>query len=163
VTPVLHGLVFGLLFLVAFLAAMVGISSLTPNGGKRIGLAVGATWALAVLGWLAVISGMLMMARYNARPPEGTTDLAAFPRALLLSKPETAPLHAAGMIWKLHVSWFAPILATGVAAVLGAYGLDIAQRPALRQLLTRLLVAAFVTAVIAGALGFMITKAAPLR
>jgi hypothetical protein len=163
VNPVLHGLVLGLLIVVAFLAAMVGISSLTPNGGKRLGLAVGGTWALAVLGWLAVISGMMMMARYNARPPDGTTDLAAFPRALLMSKPETAPLHAAGMIWKVYVGWFTPILATAVAAVLGAYGLEIADRPAMRRLLSRLLLVAFVTAVIAGMLGYMITKAAPLR
>ena len=97
--PVLHGLVFGLLLLVAFLAAMVGISSLTPTGGKRIGLAVGASWALAVLGWLAVVTGMMMMTRYNARPPDGTTDPPLPARAVVVQAGYRA-LHAAGMIWK---------------------------------------------------------------
>jgi hypothetical protein len=156
-------LILGALLTIAFLGAIMGVSSLTPSGGKRIGLALGATWALAILGWLAVITGMLMMARYNARPPEGTTDLAAFPRALLMSKPETQPLHAAGMIWKLHISWFAPMLATSVAAVLGGYGMQIADRPAMRRLLTTLLVVAFAAAAVAGVLGFVITKAAPMR
>jgi hypothetical protein len=163
VNPALHGLVFGFLFLIAFVLAMAGISSLTPSGGKRVGLAVGATWALAALGWLAVISGLLMMARYNARPPEGTTDLSAFPRALLLSKPETQLLHAAGMIWKLHVAWFAPILTTAVAAVLSAYASEIANRPAMRRLLMRLLLVVFVAAAIAGGIGYRITGVAPLR
>jgi hypothetical protein len=148
---------------VAFLAAMIGILSLTSGGGKRIGLAVGATWAFAILGWLAVLTGMLMMARYNARPPAGATDLAAFPRALLMSKRETAPLHVVGMVWKVHVSWIAPMLATAVAAVLGGYGVEIADRPAMRRLLALLLAAAFAAAAIAGVLGLMITKAAPLR
>ena len=72
--------------------------------------------AMVILAWLTVFSGAyLVYPWYRAVPPAGMTDLADFPRRLLLSSGKTSEWHNVGMEWKEHVAWLAPIAMTMVA------------------------------------------------
>jgi len=120
-------------------------------------------WIMVIAVWLTVISGtFIVYPWYRAAPPEGTSDLSAYPRSLLLSDPTTAGWHRFGMEWKEHVGWLAPIAATVVAAVLTYYGPEIARRVGERRVVAIFFIVAFLTAAAAGAFGAFITKAAPV-
>lgn len=73
-----------------------------------------------------------------------------------------AEWHTFGMEWKEHVAWFAPILATIVAYIVLRYGKDLAEMPFLRKALMVAFVLAFGAAAVAGLMGALITKAAPI-
>src|SRR5690606_5318413 len=85
------------------------------------GQARAVSWLMsgaAALLWLAVLGGTyLVFPPYRATPPAGLTDLAAYPRSLLLGSPATAWLHAFAMEVKEHVPWIAAMLATAAAFV----------------------------------------------
>ncbi|MBI3959056.1 MAG: hypothetical protein HY328_09625, partial [Chloroflexi bacterium] len=66
------------------------------------------------------------------------------------------------MEWKEHVAWFAPILATAVAFIVWRYGDHLIEDSYLRKIVTALFILAFLTAGIAGLMGALITKAAPI-
>jgi hypothetical protein len=100
---------------------------------------------------------------YRARPPEGTTDLIAFPRALLLASESTAKWHTFGMEWKEHVAWIAPMAATVVAYSVSYYGPILAKKTNERRAILIFFVVAFLTAAIAGIFGAFINKVAPIR
>lgn len=167
---VIHGLIFGAMFLLSFSGGIVGLYSLRPEfltaeGLKerimRLKLWVGG---MAIIAWATVITGTYVVYPwYRARPPEGTTDLSAYPRSLLLSVPNTAEWHRFGMEWKEHVAWVAPIAATVVAYVIVVYGPQLIKEPKIRKALMTFFIVAFTTAAIAGVLGAFITKVAPLR
>src|SRR5918994_3732885 len=121
---VLHGLVLGTLFLLAFAGGLASLWSLRERLVTTAGIAermprltIGTT-VMAVVAWLTVISGTwIAYPWYRARPPKGTdlTDPAAlvdFPRYLLLAQEKTAQWHEFGMEWKEHVAWLAPMPAT---------------------------------------------------
>ena len=119
---VVHGMILGSFFLLAFAGGLAGLSSLGPEWVTAEGLRertrrlIGGTWVMAVVAWLTVVSGTFFVYPwYRAKPPAGTTDLTSYPRYMLLAKPETAGWHKFGMEWKEHVAWLAPILATAVA------------------------------------------------
>src|SRR5690349_13083863 len=58
----------------------------------------------AIVLWLAVIIGTyIIFPPYRATPPPGTTDLAQYPRALILASSETQWLHAFAMETKEHM------------------------------------------------------------
>jgi hypothetical protein len=166
---VVHGLILGTLFLLAFSGGFVGIYSLrerlltTEGVAERLPRMLIGGWAMAVVAWLTVITGTwIVYPWYRAMPPEGTTDLTAFPRSLLLSDPATSAWHTFAMEWKEHVAWIAPMLATSVAFVILYYGLQLARRGEWRLPLLTFFTLAFVAAGIAGAFGAFITKAAPI-
>jgi hypothetical protein len=167
---VLHGLIFGALFLLSFSGGIVGLYSLRPEFLTAEGLKERMTrmkvWvtSMSVIVWATVITGTYVVYPwYRAKPPEGTTDLSSFPRSLLLSNPNTAEWHKFGMEWKEHVAWVAPIAATVVAYVIAVYGPQLIKEPKIRKSLMTFFVVAFTTAAAAGVLGAFITKAAPVH
>ena len=86
-----------------------------------------------------------------------------YPKHLLLSDPHTAEWHEFGMEWKEHIAWLAPILATAVALLVTRYHERIAVDAHVRRALLTLYTLAFLTASVAGLMGALINKAAPVR
>ncbi len=167
---VLHGMVFGAVFLLAFSGGLAGLYSyrpgwLTPEGVReRVHRLLAGTWIMALIAWATVITGTyIVYPWYRAKPPEGSVDLSAYPRALLLSKETTRLWHTFGMEWKEHVGWFAPILATAVAYVVSYYGTQLAEEDRLRRTLLWLFAVAFAAAGVAGLFGAFLNKVAPIR
>lgn len=160
---VLHGLIFGSLFLLAFAGGLAGLYSLRPELVTVAGIRersrrlLGGTWLMAVIAWITVVSGTyIVYPWYRARTPDS-------PRSLLLANDATKLWHTFGMEWKEHVGWFAPILATSVAAVVAYYGTQLAGESRIRRALIWLFVAAFAAAGIAGLFGAFLNKVAPVR
>jgi hypothetical protein len=120
--------------------------------------------SMVVLAWLTVLTGAYIVNPwYRAVSSAGMTDLSEYPRRLLLSSERTLEWHNAGMEWKEHVSWIAPIAITMVAYVTLKYRRTIT-RP--RQMWTAargFTMAAFVATGIAGAFGAFLNKYAPVR
>jgi len=165
----IHGVVFGGGFLLAFTGGMALLytlkaDALTAAGARRhVLLAKLAALALAGLTWLTVLTGTYVSYPwYRATPPEGVTDLTAYPRSYLKADPDLAFWHTFGMEWKEHVAWFAPLLATAVAFVVWRYGAYVARDSQLRRAVLVLFALAFVVGGIAGLLGMLVTKAAPV-
>jgi hypothetical protein len=99
---------------------------------------------------------------YRAAAPAGTTDLTKFPKALLVSSPDTAGWHNFGMEWKEHVAFLAPLLATAVAFATLYYGAQLVHRGEIRRAILVFFTLAFAAAGVAGLFGALITKAAPV-
>lgn len=167
---VLHGMGFGVLFMLAFSGA-IGVIYATA--------VVGPHWprskwdnamfrfyliSMAALAWLATISGAyIIYPWYRAVPPAGTTDLSTFPRALLLSNPHTAGWHDVGMEWKEHIAWFTPIAMTMVAYVFIKYGPRLALHRQMRNAVLGFTAVAFFSTAVAGLFGAFLNKYAPVR
>jgi hypothetical protein len=164
-----HGVIFGAIFLLAFAGGLAELWGLRPQWATLEGIQARlrqlhwGTTIMAIMVWLAVLSGTyIVYPWYRAKPPEGA-DLSLYPRSYLLSNPVTASWHKFGMEWKEHVAWLAPILAVVVTYVVWKYGDQLAEDSRLRKALIVLFTLAFVTAGIGGLLGAFITKVAPLR
>jgi len=164
----IHGLVFGALFLLAFGGGFAGLWSLrekflTAEGvAERTPRLLIGTVGMAVIAWLTVIVGTwVVYPWYRAVPPEGA-DLTDYPKSLLIASPTTADWHNFAMEWKEHVAWFAPFLATAVAFAVAYYGVQLVRRSDVRRAATTFFILAFVAAGIAGLFGALITKAAPV-
>lgn len=171
---VLHGLVLGTLFLLAFGGGLAGLWSLrerlltTEGLQERSPRLLIGTWVMAIVAWLTVLTGtFIAYPWYRAKPPEGVdvTDpglLADYPRLLLLAQEKTAGWHELGMEWKEHVAWIAPFLATAVAFAVLYYGVQLARRDEIRKAAIVFFVLAFAAAGVAGLFGAFITKVAPI-
>jgi len=160
---VLHGLIFGSLFLLAFAGGIAGLYSLRPDWVTMAGIRerlrrlLAGTWVMAAVAWITVLSGTYVVYPwYRARVPDS-------PRSLLLANSATAKWHTFGMEWKEHVGWFAPILATAVAFLVAYYGTQLAEDSRLRRAAIWLFTLAFVAAAIAGLFGAFLNKVAPVR
>ncbi len=166
---VLHGLVFGSLFLLAFAGGLAGLYSLRPDlvtvegARERVRRLAAGTWVMALIAWATVISGTYIIYPWYRAAPPANADLGQFPRSFLLSSPSTATWHTFGMEWKEHVAWFAPILATAVAYVVVYYGTQLAREDRLRRMVLWLFVVAFSAAGVAGLFGAFLNKVAPIR
>ena len=167
---VLHGMLFGAVFLLAFAGGVAGLYSLRPEWvtvegiQERMFRLKAGMWGMALVAWATVASGtFIVYPWYRAKPPEGTIDLTTFPRYLLLANPSTAEWHNFGMEWKEHVGWLAPIAATVVAFAVTYYGPALAKKVGERRALMIFFVVAFATAAIAGVFGAFINKVAPVR
>ena len=178
---VIHGLVLGTLFLLAFAGGLAGLWSLRPGLLTTAGvrerlrrLYVGV-WAMAVVAWLTVITGTWIVypwyrAGLAGETYEGCADAvlpnatSCSPRDFLLSNAsgDTEAWHTFGMEWKEHVAWFAPILATAVAFIVTYYGARLIPRAWLRAVVIVMFVAAFGAAVVGGAFGAFLNKVAPI-
>jgi hypothetical protein len=167
---VIHGLVLGTVYLLAWAGGVAGLYSLRPDWvtaegiRERLPRLRWGTAVMAVVGWLTCITGtFIVYPWYRATPPEGVTDLAAFPRSFLRADPGLITWHSFGMEWKEHVAWLTPILATAVAFVVWQYGRDLVNRPELRRALIWLFTLSFVAAGVAGLFGAFLNKIAPIR
>lgn len=159
---VLHGMIFGTTFLLAFAGGLAGLYSLRPElltvGGIRerlLRLEIGTT-VMAIAAWLTVVSGTWIVYPWY-RDPAKTS-----PRSLILANPATAEWHTFGMEWKEHIAWVAPIVATAVAFVVIYYGPQLAKQSTMRKSLIALFVLAFAAAGIAGLFGAFLNKVAPI-
>jgi len=167
---VLHGMLFGAAFLLAFTGGLAGLYSLrsewvTAAGIKeRMFRLKAGLWSMAAIAWATVLSGtFIVYPWYRAKPPAGTTDLTAYPRALLLATPSKASWHTLGMEWKEHVAWLAPIAATVVAFAVSYYGAALARKTTERRALMFFFFVAFAATAIAGVFGAFINKVAPIH
>jgi hypothetical protein len=167
---VIHGMVFGFIFLLGFSGALYAVYSMRPEWLTNEGLTKTVNsikvfmWLLAISTWAAVYTGAYVVYPwYRAAPPQGQTDLSNFPRYLLLANPDTAGWHEFGMEWKEHVAFLAPIAATVVAFVVSYYGPLLARKAGERRAVMIFFIVAFLAAAAAGLFGAFITKAAPVR
>lgn len=159
---VLHGLLFGSLYLLAFAGGAAGLWSLRPGFLTEAGvverlrrLQIGV-WTMAITSWLTVISGTYVVyVWYREKIPES-------PRSKLLADPAKAAWHTFGMEWKEHIAWLAPILSTAVAFLVTWYGRELLDRQEVRRTAFWLFVTAFTAAAVAGLFGAFINKAAPV-
>jgi hypothetical protein len=166
----IHGMILGAIFLLAFAGGLAELYDLRPEWLTSLGITTGAArmklglWVMTAMVWLTVIVGtFIVYPWYRATPPKGTTDLSLFPRSQLLAQPTTAGWHTFGMEWKEHVGWLAPIAATLVAFLITYYGPALAKKVGERRAAAVWFIAAFAAAAIAGMLGAFITKSAPLH
>jgi len=160
---VIHGMVLGAAFLLAFAGGAAGLYSLRPElvtaegVRERTRRLVVGTWAMAAVAWATVITGTWIVY------PWYRSSAADSPRSFLLANPDTKSWHTFGMEWKEHIAWIAPILATAVAFSVAYYGKHLIKHQGVRKALLVMFVAAFATAGIAGIFGAFINKVAPIR
>jgi hypothetical protein len=159
----IHGIGFGALYLLAGSGAIVALyrryaqnaqSQTAPASDRFLGIYLTVQAALA---WLTVLTGTyIIYPWYRATPPAGTINLAAFPRALLLSNPATREWHSIGMEWKEHVAWLVPIAITAAAVIAIRYARDLRHYPQLRSALLGFIATSLFAAGIAGFFGALL-------
>ncbi len=164
----IHGIILGGIFLLSFAGGLLNLYGLKPEWLTMKGFRDltrnlrWGTWIMAIDAWLTVFVGTyIVYPWYRAKPPAGA-DLRLYPRSFLLAHPEVAGWHKYGMEWKEHVAWFAPILATVVAYIVWRYGDQLAENSKLRKATLIIFILAFASAAVAGLLGALITKNAPV-
>ena len=158
-----HGMLIGGPFLLAFtggIVALYGLRSeyLTADGLRdRVAqLRIGAT-AMAVLAWATVLIGVwVLLPWYREDSPDS-------PQSLLLADPDTRLWHEFADVWKTHVAFMSPILATAAAALVVYYGPALARDRTARNVVLGLFLAAFAVAGLAALVGSLVTRAAPIR
>jgi hypothetical protein len=158
----IHGMVLGALFLLAFAGGLADLYSLKPALVTAPGitermrrLKIGVS-TMAVAAWLTVITGTwIVYPWYREANPDS-------PRSQLLANPDTADWHKFGMEWKEHIAWLSPILATAVAFIVLYYGTNLIRHQRVRRTTITLFILAFACAAVAGAFGAFITKVAPV-
>jgi hypothetical protein len=164
-----HGMGFGTLYLLTCSGAiaLLYLHSRTdaqtydsPGIDRFLGIYL---TTMASLAWLTVLSGTyIIYPWYRATAPPGAADLAAYPRALLLSHPATKQWHLIGMEWKEHVAWLAPIAITMASFLAIKYSRDLKTHPQLRSALYGFVITSLLAAGIAGFFGAMLDKKAPV-
>lgn len=164
-----HGMIFGALFLLAFAGGLAGLYSMRPalltaeGLQERVKRVKFGTGLMAVVAWVTVVTGTyIVYPWYRAAPPEGLTNLTAYPRSFLKANEAISGWHVFGMEWKEHVAWLSPILATAAFYIVLKYGTQLAEDKQLRYMTMVIYILAFMAAGIAGLLGALITKAAPV-
>jgi len=166
----IHGIVFGFIFLLGFSGALYGLYSVksewqTPQGASRnVRILRIYLWALVVLVWAAVFTGTyIIYPWYRAAPPVGAYDFSLYPRYFLLSSANTEGWQEFGMEWKEHVAFLAPMAATVVAFAVSYYGPALARKVSERRAVMIFFTVAFVAAAAAGLFGALITRVAPVQ
>ena len=177
-----HGIIFGAVFLLAFSGGIAGLYSLRPRLvteegiRERMGRLYAGTTVMAGLVWATVITGTYVVYPWYREKLAGDTlagckGLAlpngetCSPRDFLLSNVSgnTSDWHTFGMEWKEHIAWFSPLFATVAMVMVFYYGRGLARNDLARKITTAFFVLAFATAAIAGIFGALITKAAPVK
>jgi heme A synthase len=164
-----HGIVLGGGALMALAAALFGLRTMRAATAAEV-VRVQArhlAWLLvltAVLLWLTLLVGTYVtFPPYRATPPDGLTDLSAYPRALIRSTPGAEWLHGFAMETKEHVPWIAAMLATAVAAVSLRYRSLVLSDRRLNDMASVLVAVCIVLVTYASILGVFINKVAPLE
>ncbi len=158
-----HGMGFGAVFLLAFAGGLAGLYSLRPELVTATGvtermrrLRIGVV-AMALAAWGTVITGTwVVYPWYRDKSPTS-------PKSILLSNPDTKDWHEFGMEWKEHIAWLSPILANAVAFIVLYYGTNLIRHDRVRKTAMALFVLAFAFAAVAGTMGALITKSAPVH
>jgi hypothetical protein len=165
-----HGVGLGGAALMALAAVIFGMYLLSrqplaaASAGDRSGPVAAITGFAALMIWLTTLLGTyVVFPLYRAAPPEGATDLAAYPRARLLADPATAWLHAFAMETKEHLPFIAAMLATAVAFVAWRYRERFLDERWLRALGVTFLATCFVIVAYVSLLGVFINKVAPVE
>jgi hypothetical protein len=165
-----HGLVFGFIFLLGSSGAVVGLHSLKSTWQTAEGLLHNIRilraflWGLAASAWAAVLTGAyIVYPWYRATPPAGAYDLSFYPRYLLVSSGSTEMWHEFGMEWKEHIAFIAPIAATVVAFAVSYYGPVLARKVGERRAVMAFFIIAFAAAAAAGLFGALLDKVAPVK
>jgi integral membrane sensor domain MASE1 len=160
---IVHGLAIGGPFLLAFsgsLVLLVGLRAehLTAEGirGRVTQLRLGTT-AMAGMGWAIVLIGTWVLL------PWYREDTPSSPQSILLADPSTSQWHEFADVWKTHVAYMAPMLATAAAVLVRHYGRELARERTARNVVLALLLGAFAVASLAAIIGSLVTRAAPLR
>lgn len=149
-----------LLFSLYLVRPRAGAAPVTGATGPIAGLAALSAGLL----WLTAFVGTyIIFPPYRAAPPDGATDLSAYPRSMLLADPETAWLHAFAMETKEHVPFIAAMLATAVAFVAWRERGRLLERGALRRLGAAVLAVCFGLVAYISLLGVFVNKVAPLE
>ena len=163
VWALVHGMVIGGPFLLAFaggLVALFGLRSeyLTPEGirDRVLQLRIGAS-VMAVMAWAIVLIGTWILLPWYREDTPGS------PRSVLLSDPATRQWHEFADVWKTHVAFLSPILATAAAALVVYYGRALARDRTVRNLVLALFLGAFAVSSLAALIGSLVTRAAPIR
>jgi hypothetical protein len=166
----IHGIVLGGGALMALAAALFSLRAMRAADLSAVAAqsqARSLAWLIALAAaalWLTVLIGTYVnFPPYRATPPDGLTDLSAYPRSLIQSNPGTVWLHAFAMEIKEHVPWIAAMLATAGAFVARRYRSRLLTDARLNGMTTTLLAICFVLASIVGLLGIFINKVAPLE
>jgi hypothetical protein len=166
----IHGMGFGALYLFAGSGAIVALYQKHSINSENVGTQGEARFLglylsiMALLAWLTVLTGTyIIYPWYRAAAPAGATNLVAFPRALLLSSPDTRQWHSIGMEWKEHVAWLVPIAVTMAATVAVRYAHDLRNHRQLRSAVLGFIAVSLVAAGIAGFFGAMLDKYAPVQ
>ena len=114
--------------------------------------------------WLAVLLGTyVVFPPYRTTPPAGLTDLSQFPRALVLSNPNTAWLHTFAMESKEHMPWIAAMLTTAVAFVSVRDPSRLLGETSARNMAIGLLAISFALVAFVALMGVFVNKVAPLQ
>ncbi|MCZ7526518.1 MAG: hypothetical protein M5U14_09180 [Acidimicrobiia bacterium] len=180
---VIHGLVLGTVFLLAFAGGLAGLWSLRPGlvttrgiRERMVRLYVGM-WVMGATALLTVVTGTWIvypwyreqLSAVGDDPFAGCAGLelpgaTCSPRDFLLSNVsgETEDWHKFGMEWKEHVAWASPILAIAAAFLVTYYGPRLISRPWVRTAVIVMFVAAFAAAAVGGAFGAFLNKVAPI-
>lgn len=166
----LHGIGLGggaLLALAAILFALYLLRRRAGDAAAAVdhsGPIATLTGFAALMLWLATLVGTyLVFPAYRATPPEGTTDLVAYPRSMILSDPSTAWLHSFAMETKEHLPFVASILTTAVAFVAWRYRARFLGDARLRGIGAALLAISFTIVAYVSLLGVFVNKVAPLE
>lgn len=180
---VIHGLILGTLFLLAFAGGLAGLWSLRPGflttAGirERMSRLYFGMWAMALIAWATVFTGTWIVYPWyrqelspvgddlyagcaGATIPSNTCSPRDFLKSNVSGNTET--WHGFGMEWKEHISWAAPILATAAAFLVVYYGPRLISRPWLRAALIVMFVGAFAAAAVGGVFGAFLNKIAPI-
>lgn len=75
----------------------------------------------------------------------------------------TRQWHEFADVWKTHVAFMAPMLATAAATLVDYYGRTLARDRTVRNLALALFVGAFAVTSLAALIGSLVTRAAPIR
>jgi hypothetical protein len=177
-----HGMVIGAFFLLAFAGGLAELYGLRTRWNTEEGiltrvrrLTVGY-WVMAVAAWATVVTGTWIVYpwyREKLAGPDGAGCAGAqipipgkcSPKDFLVSNVsgDTSDWHEFGMEWKEHIAWIAPMLATSAAIVIAVYRRRLADAPRIRRIAIWTFLLAFATAAVAGILGALITKVAPVK
>jgi hypothetical protein len=177
-----HGIILGAVFLLAFSGGLAGLYSLRPQlvteAGirERMGRLYVGTTVMAGLVWATVITGTYVVYpwyRENlaGKDLSGCKGLAlpnsttCSPKDFLLSNinGDTSDWHTFGMEWKEHIAWFSPFFATVAMFLVLYYRRSLAYKNTARWITISFFTLAFATAAIPGIWGALITKAAPIK
>ena len=157
-----HGLVIGGPFLLAFAAVLVSLHGLraellTAAGVReRVARLCLAGGVMALMSWAIVAIGTWVLL------PWYLEDAPDSPRSILVSDPDTRQWHEFADVWKTHVAYMAPILATTAAALVVYYGPTLARDRTIRNLVLALFLGAFAVSSLAALIGSLVTRAAPI-
>ena len=169
ILTMVHGIVLSGGALLALAAALFAVRAMALPDGATVSVGQGnsfsrVTLMSAILLWASVFGGtFLVFPLYRAAPPEGLTMLAEFPRALLMSNPDTRWLHAFAMEIKEHMPWIAAMLATAAAFIARRHRATLLADGSLRKVVSTLLSVTFVIVSFVAILGVFVNKVAPLE